>query len=232
MTAFFTSHASRLLALLLLAVAALSACHGSDDDDTRIVEWRYDFVTYMGYSGSTATFEYLGRGDSAAIVLRASGLDKPGHLATGQRVLLYYTVTGTPSPGVRDVQARYYTSGNVASDSLRVNTKPVEQYAMHPIKLRSLWRTGGYINLRGQVEYTGHPRQLYLMADGATLDSDTVDVYLVHDLMQGQDSTRFWRNCYGSFYVGEAWYKPSCRVMRVHVRDVVRPQATCYDFAK
>lgn len=231
MTTFFTSHASRLLALLL-AVAALSACHGSDDDDTRIVEWRYDFVTYMGYSGSTATFEYLGRGDSAAIVLRASGLDKPGHLATGQRVLLYYTVTGTPSPGVRDVQARYYTSGNVASDSLRVNTKPVEQYAMHPIKLRSLWRTGGYINLRGQVEYTGHPRQLYLMADGATLDSDTVDVYLVHDLMQGQDSTRFWRNCYGSFYVGEAWYKPSCRVMRVHVRDVVRPQATCYDFAK
>jgi hypothetical protein len=231
MTAFFTSHASRLLALLL-AVAALSACHDSDDDDTRIVEWRYDFVTYMGYSGSTATFEYLGRGDSAAIVLRASGLDKPGHLATGQRVLLYYTVTGTPSPGVRDVQARYYTSGNVASDSLRVNTKPVEQYAMHPIKLRSLWRTGGYINLRGQVEYTGHPRQLYLMADGATLDSDTVDVYLVHDLMQGQDSTRFWRNCYGSFYVGEAWYKPSCRVMRVHVRDVVRPQATCYDFAK
>ncbi|MCI6168564.1 MAG: hypothetical protein MR678_01260 [Muribaculaceae bacterium] len=231
MTAFFTSHASRLLALLL-AVAALSACHGSDDDDTRIVEWRYDFVTYMGYSGSTATFEYLGRGDSATIVLRASGLDKPGHLATGQRVLLYYTVTGTPSPGVRDVQARYYTSGNVASDSLRVNTKPVEQYAMHPIKLRSLWRTGGYINLRGQVEYTGHPRQLYLMADGATLDSDTVDVYLVHDLMQGQDSTRFWRNCYGSFYVGEAWYKPSCRVMRVHVRDVVRPQATCYDFAK
>ncbi len=231
MTAFFTSHASRLLALLL-AVAALSACHGSDDDDTRIVEWRYDFVTYMGYSGSTATFEYLGRGDSATIVLRASGLDKPGHLATGQRVLLYYTVTGTPSPGVRDVQARYYTSGNVASDSLRVNTKPVEQYAMHPIKLRSLWRTGGYINLRGQVEYTGHPRQLYLMADGATLDGDTVDVYLVHDLMQGQDSTRFWRNCYGSFYVGEAWYKPSCRIMRVHVRDVVRPQATCYDFAK
>ncbi len=232
MTAFFTSHASRLLALLL-AVAALSACQDpGDDDDTRIVEWRYDFVTYMGYSGSTATFEYLGRGDSAAIVLRASGLDKPGHLATGQRVLLYYTVTGTPSPGVRDVQARYYTSGNVASDSLRVNTKPVEQYAMHPIKLRSLWRTGGYINLRGQVEYTGHPRQLYLMADGATLDSDTVDVYIVHDLMQGQDSTRFWRNCYGSFYVGEAWYKPSCRVMRVHVRDVVRPQATCYDFAK
>ena len=232
MTAFFTSHASRLLALLLLAVAALSACQDRGDDDTRIVEWRYDFVTYMGYSGSTATFEYLGRGDSAAIVLRASGLDKPGHLATGQRVLLYYTVTGTPSPGVRDVQARYYTSGNVASDSLRVNTKPVEQYAMHPIKLRSLWRTGGYINLRGQVEYTGHPRQLYLMANGATLDSDTVDVYLVHDLMQGQDSTRFWRNCYGSFYVGEAWYKPSCRVMRVHVRDVVRPQATCYDFAK
>lgn len=231
MTAFFTSHASRLLALLL-AVAALSACQDRGDDDTRIVEWRYDFVTYMGYSGSTATFEYLGRGDSAAIVLRASGLDKPGHLATGQRVLLYYTVTGTPSPGVRDVQARYYTSGNVVSDSLRVNTKPVEQYAMHPIKLRSLWRTGGYINLRGQVEYTGHPRQLYLMADGATLDSDTVDVYLVHDLMQGQDSTRFWRNCYGSFYVGEAWYKPSCRVMRVHVRDVVRPQATCYDFAK
>lgn len=231
MTAFFTSHASRLLALLL-AVAALSACQDRGDDDTRIVEWRYDFVTYMGYSGSTATFEYLGRGDSAAIVLRASGLDKPGHLATGQRVLLYYTVTGTPSPGVRDVQARYYTSGNVASDSLRVNTKPVEQYAMHPIKLRSLWRTGGYINLRGQVEYTGHPRQLYLMADGATLDSDTVDVYLVHDLMQGQDSTRFWRNCYGSFYVGEAWYKPSCRVMRVHVRDVVRPQVTCYDFAK
>ncbi len=221
-----------IAAAALVVSLALAACQDDDGGDTPVTLWRYDFVTYMGYSGGTATFQYLGRGDSTAITLHATGLDEPTKIKPGQRVLLYYTIASTASDGSRNVEARYYTYSNVATDTLRLNTRPVADYAMHPLRLRSMWRSGGYINLRCEVEYTGKARQLYLMADRATLDHDTIDCYLVHDLMQAGDTTYFWRNCYGSFYVGRALERPACRALKVHVADAVRPSVTSYTFAK
>ncbi|MDO4510293.1 MAG: NigD-like C-terminal domain-containing protein [Bacteroidales bacterium] len=213
------SHIALLIALLATAVAC-----SSNDEPTE--ERRYDFVTYLGYAQGMARWQYIGPGDSEPLDMLAL-MPEPEKIKPGQRVLLSYSV---PDAAHR-ITVYGITYANVASDSLRVNVKPVDQYPKHPIKLGALWRTGDYINLRCEVEYTTKTRALYMMADRATLDADTIDVHLIHDLMAA-DSTYFWRACYGSFYVGRAFDRTHCKAIRVHLNDVTYPKKSTYVFGK
>ena len=211
--------------LLLLAIAfAMTACDASPDLATE--QRRYDMVTYMGYHDGEAAWQFIRPGDEGVDNMVAT-MDEPTDIRPGQRVLLSYSVeTALPR-----ITVWGYTYGNVASDSLRVNVKPVEEYAKQPIKLGALWRTGNYINLRCEVEYTDKVRALYMMADRATLDHDTIDVHLIHDLIAATN-TYFWRTCYGSFYAGAAFSRSRCKAIRVHVNDLTYPEVNTYVFAR
>lgn len=211
---------------MLLLTAAACTTDADDGPQGPLPDSRYDFVTYEGYGQGEARFQYVGRDDSTAISLTAAMSEAPKDLADGQRVLLNYQVLQRTTATAWQVQVNYINSGNVASDSLRVGTLPLPQW---PMRVRSLWRSGAYLNLRAEVEWTGKPRRLMLVADSTTVQADTVHCYLVHDLMQA-DTTYFWRTCYGSFFVGNLMKKPTCHVMRVHVADVVRPETITYDF--
>ena len=215
--------------LALLLAVALTSCSDDNEGMDVYADFRYDLVTYTGQDGTGATFEYLGQNDSAVVTLHST-LERQNDLKVGRRVLLNYKVEDKPSASHWLVTVNGYSAG-VASDSLRYNTQPLETYQMHPIRLKSLWRTGNYINLRCELEYTGKQRMLYLMMDKDTHHADTVHCYLVHDLM-GATSTYFWRSCYGSFYVGKVWQLESCKVLRVHVNDETYPDKQYYDFSK
>lgn len=210
--------------VLIAMLGALSACNSGDGDDDAVEARRYDFVTYLGYADGLARWQYIGPEDSAPIDMVAA-MDEPKHIKVGQRVLLSYSA---PDEAHR-ITVYGFNYGNVASDSLRVNVKPVAEYPKHPIRLGALWRTGNYINLRCEVEYTTKARALYMMADRATLNSDTIDVHLIHDLI-GAENTYFWRTCYGSFYVGAAISRKNCHAIRVHVEDLTYPKVKTYCF--
>ncbi len=217
-----------LPALILLSV---NACTNGSQEPTATVNYRYDMVTYMGFADGISRFEYIGHNDTVAITLLASNLKKPANIKPGQRMLLHYNVVDTLGANVCNIEAQYYNA-NVVSDSLRVNSKEIEHYVMHPMRLRSLWRTGDYLNVRGEVEYTGKSRVLCLMVDRNTVDCDTVHCYLVHDLLGADNTTYFWRKFYGSFFVGKVWKRKNCRVVRVHFNDEIFPKITHRDFAK
>lgn len=223
-------HLTTHLLMLTVAILAMTAC-SDKGNNAPVASYRYDLVTYQGYRQGTAIFQYLGRDDSTAITLQAT-MDKPAKLKAGRRVLLHYNIDAVPGPSLRDITVQYISYFNVASDSLHVSTQPISRYERHPIRLRSLWRTGDYVNLRCEVEYTKSPRALYLVADKRTLDNDTVDCYLVHDLLTASDTTYFWRSCYGSFYVGKVWEHNSYHTLRMHINDVIYPEITYYDFHK
>ena len=213
--------------LLLTAVLALVACDKQDDIDRAYTDYRYDIVTYLGVSDRGAVFEYLGHGDSAAVKLQSgvSLKDVKSH----QRVMLRYDfadmATGSDTRNIT-----VYGCNAIISDSLRQSTAAPDSLPQHEVKLRSLWRTGEFINLHCQVEYTGKSRTLMLVADAATLTSDTVHCYLVHDL-RGERGT-FWRDCYASFNVGALWHKHTFSCLRIHLNDLTFPQTGYYDFNK
>ena len=217
----------RYLPILLMAVlSALASCDKQEDIDRSYTDYRYDIVTYLGVNGTGAVFEYLGHGDSASVKLQSRVTVKD--VKTNQRVLLRYEFADKSTGAERDVNV--YGCNGIFSDSLRQTQASPDSLPCQEIKLRSLWRTGEFINLHCQVEYTGKARTLMLVTDANTLASDTVDCYLVHDL-RGERAT-FWRDCYASFNVGALWRKDTFRCLRIHLNDVTFPETAYYDFIK
>ena len=213
--------------VLLVAIAALASCDKQEDIDRAYTDYRYDIVTYLGQNAQGALFEYLGHGDSASIQLQ-SHVDIGQDVKTHQRVLLRYDFSDNKGGASRDINV--YGCNTIFSDSLRRTSASPDSLPRHEVKLRSLWRTGEFINLHCQVEYTSKARTVMLVADEATLELDTVDCYLVHDL-RGERGT-FWRDCYASFNVGALWKRTSFHCLRVHLNDVTFPDTKFYDFTK
>lgn len=213
--------------LLFTAMLVLISCDKQEDIDRAYTDYRYDIVTYLGVNDHGAVFEYLGHGDSAAIRLQSRVT--VSDVKTHQRVLLRYDfIDRANTSASRDIEV--YGCSSIISDSLRQSQAASDSLPRHPVKLRSMWRTGEFINLHCQVEYTSKARTFMLVADAQTLDSDTVHCYLVHDL-RGEHAA-FWRDCYASFNVGVLWRKDSFRCLRVHLNDVTFPDTEFYDFIK
>ncbi len=217
------SHFFHIFALGLV-VSLATSCGNGDADYGALEDFRLDIVTYKNFSEAIAYFQYVDRSGEIT-ELEARGIAEPD-IEKDHRVLMRYKVM--------DEQAGHSLIGiygitGIISDSLRVNKLPLEEYEMHELRLRSIWQTGEFINLRCQVEYTGEARSFYLMMDDATRDNEVVDCYLVHDL-KGQKPLH-WRDCYASFNVGVLLKRTTCRALRVHLTDVVRPDVSEYVFS-
>ena len=218
--------------LTLAASLLLGACSdGYDESNDSYANFRLDVVTCLGINNSAgAEFEYLGRDDSTAVRLQSALTTLPSGVVAGKRVLLRYKVLDRQleggNPGARSIGT--YRCTAIVTDTVRNGQAP-QWAATDALKLRSLWRTGPYINLRSQVEVSTRARQLRLVADATTLNADTVECHLVHRLMDA-DTTYYWRDCYGSFFAGNITGKPSCRVLRVWINDCVKPDIKYYDF--
>ncbi|MBQ0116078.1 MAG: hypothetical protein KBT10_09470 [Bacteroidales bacterium] len=216
-----------LISLLLLALCAVTASCSDDDIGEQYTDYRNDIVTYNGWNGSgNATFTLVGRNDEQSVLLNSDVKPIDG-LKAGQRVLLRYNFSddGNGYDDVRNITA--YSLTRIISDTLRHHAG---DSPCRTVRLRSLWRTGDYINIHCQVEYTGKERVFALVADDATLHSDTVDCYLRHELRT--DTAYHWRECYGSFYVGAIWRGHPERTLRVHLDDNTFPSVKYYDFNK
>ena len=212
---------------LIAALLTLASCDKDEDIDRAYTDYRYDIVTFLEQNATGAVFEYLGHGDSAAVRLQ-SRVGLSDEVKANQRVLLRYDFADNATGDHRNINV--YACNSIISDSLRQTGASPDSLPMHEVKLRSLWRTGEFINLHCQVEYTGKSRTLMLVADAATLTSDTVHCYLVHDL-RGERGT-FWRDCYASFNVGALWHKHTFSCLRIHLNDLTFPQPGYYDFNK
>ncbi|MGM9835601.1 MAG: hypothetical protein ACI30L_02460 [Muribaculaceae bacterium] len=217
-----------LLSVSLLAIA-LAAC--SDDNEPsgeKQDSFRYDVVTYDGYADGVAQFTFIPRLDAPEITY-VGRLGKQPEIKEGQRVLLNYFVPAEASGSKQDVIINGVSA--IFSDTLRFAEKQrIDTISREAIRLASVWRTGNYINLHAEVEYTGKPRWFYMLMDKATWNSDTVDCYLVHNTFGA--TKYFWRQTYASFYVGGAWKKQSCCALRVHINDNVFPDTKTYCFGK
>ena len=218
----------RYFAILLLTVLlTLAACDKQEDIDRAYTDYRYDIVTYLGLNDVGAVFEYLGHGDSTAVRLQ-SNVDVSEDVKTNHRVLLRYNFADAKPSDSRIIDV--YSCSSIFSDSLRHSDVSPDSLPRHEVKLRSLWRTGEFINLHCQVQYTGKARTFMLVAADNTLEQDTVDCYLLHDL-RGERSS-FWRDCYASFNVGALWKRPTVKCMRIHLNDETYPHIEFYDFTK
>ena len=223
----------RTIILAIAALLAFTACDRSHDGklDSTFETQLVDIVTYTGVDDDNhAVFRLDGRDDDPAVMLFTS-VGAPEKVKTHERVLLTYAVNHrAPDGSYCYVDAMGYS--RIINDSIRVNSNPIDTYSMRPIRLKSVWRTGEYLNLYAQVEYTGKNRLLYMMIDRDTKYNDTVDAYLVHDLLATPpDSIFYWRDTYLSINIG-ALKSPSapCRVLRLNLNDDNNPNVKYHNF--
>lgn len=213
-------------AIVVLLVVA-TACGNDAVRDDSYTHSLTDVVTYVGTDATTgnAQYELVGRDLSGSTMLQGNVKPAEG-MKPLQRVLLRYGYADDRE-GATQRSIKVYGTGNVFTDSLRYTTASLDKYARHPVKMRSAWRTGDFINLHCQAEYTGKARTLMLLIDDATRNLDTVQCYLHHDLRT--DTAYQWRECYASFNVGNVWKRTQCKTMRIHVNDATAGDK-CYDF--
>lgn len=214
--------------ILSLAIVTASATSCNEDKGIEYGNFRNDMVTFMHTDNGRAVFSLLQHNDTDEITLITADSCKLG-LKRGQRLLLNYIPEGDMGTGVQSITPKGYTKA--ITDSLRyTDHNSVNAITMDSIRLKSIWRTGNYINLSSELKYTRQSRQISLVMDKSTWHSDTVHCYLMHNMMQEQ--AYFWRKCYCSFYIGAVWKLSSCRTVRVHLKDVVYTDKTYYDFSK
>lgn len=207
---------------ITIALAILAACDRSHDGtldgtyETQLV----DIVTYTGLDADGhATFQLVGRDDEPSVDLY-SEVNAPEKVNVNGRMLLTYSIVHRATDNsLWNIDAIGYS--RIISDSLRINVNPLDTYSMRPIKLNSIWRTGEFINLYGQAENTGRSRLMYLMIDADTKYEETVDAYLVHDLLNTpSDSIFYWRDFYMSINIGALKSDNApCRTLRIHLNN-------------
>lgn len=209
-----------LAACLLLLV--LAACEKELKTSDAYVHSIYDMVTLVGCDREkgTAQFELVGRDGSSTMLTGRVAIDST--MRPLQRVVLRYIVDDETTGSIK-----VYGMTRAITDSLRYSKASISLYARHPVKTRSAWRTGDFINLHMQVEYTGKSRTLMMLIDDATRYQDTVHCYLHHDIHG--DTTYHWRECYASFNVGNVWKRTECKTLRLHINEEAIGEQ-CYDF--
>lgn len=205
-----------------------SAC-SKDDNNMPSNDAILNMVTFEGQKDNVCTFSYQGYDDSPLITLNANGYDG-SKFKKGERTMLYYYITSQSSTDTKkDINVRYPIS--TIFDSLRVtNHENIIKYPSNLVQLKSMWRSGEFINMNISLQYTGSPRQFILVMDKSTENNPTVDLYLIDNPL-GADGY-FYRKAYASFFVGAIWRKSSCNTVRVHVNDENYPDVKYYDFQK
>lgn len=212
---------------VIATLVLIGSCSKEKPLDEAYTDYLYDVVTYTGNDPATgcACFELVGRDVAPSVTLRGN-LKLDSTLVPPQRILLRYAYADdNTAASTRNI--KMYGATRAITDSLRVSTAPLSLYTKHPVKMRSAWRTGDFINLHCQVEYTGKARTMMMLIDDATRNQDTVHCYLHHDLRT--DSAYFWRECYVSINVGNVWKRTQCKTLRLHVNDEDRGMIN-YDF--
>lgn len=210
----------------MLITMSMAAC--SDDETVVYGDFSYDMVTYSGEKDGRSVFTFQSYNDSPLITLYANNVGNP-NMPVGQRLLLNYVVDEDLGSFSQSVTVNGYSKVN--TDTILVlKQEIIDTLKMEKMKLRSVWRTGNYLNIRCQLEYTEKPRMMFLATTGA-LDADgLVSCYQIQDLMGA--TTYYWIETYFSYYIEPVWEAEGCKALRYNVNDVTYPDVKYYDFLK
>lgn len=200
--------------LLPIIAFLLTAC-GSSGNGPDIEPSVYNIVTYESTTkdGTVSVFTFQVLNDSPVITLTADW-KVPEGIAPGSRLLLAYA-TDTPDKSgpivVRQALALPGGTPEVASEI------PYSE----PLQIRSLWRSGHYLNLDGVVTISGTAKEIKLYAVEKSLDRATVQLAIIIGEGDGPVGAEVKKSLYASWDINEIWNKPTCEAIDVFFTDAL-----------
>lgn len=210
----------------MLLLMTMTAC--GDDDYVEYGDFSYDMVTYSGENEGRSVFTFQSYNDSPLITLYANNVGKP-NMPVGQRLLLNYVVDEDLGNFSQRVTVNGYSKVNTDT-VLVLKREIIDTLKMDNMKLKSVWRTGNYLNIRCQLEYTEKPRRMFIATTGETDEEGLVECYQIQDLMGA--ATYYWLETYFSYYIEPVWSVAESKGIRYNVNDLTYPDVKYYDFLK
>lgn len=216
----------RYILMCMLTAVVMVAC--GEDELYEYGDFNYDLVTYSGEDGNRSVFTFQSYNDSPLITLTASNVSNP-EMNVGQRLLLNYEVEDDLGNNSQLVTVKGMSK--ITTDTITVVTQAaLDTLKRDDVKLKSVWRTGNYLNVRCQVQYTEKPRRLFLATTGEVGENGMISAYQIQDLMGAQ--TYYWIETYFSYYIAPVWDEDVCKGLIYNVNDLTYPDVKSYSFVK
>lgn len=218
----------KFLHIVMFALVVLSFLSCDKDEPFEYGYFRYDMVTYAGEKGKCSMFTFQSYEDSPLVTLTANNMSRP-NMKVGQRLLLNYVVENDIDEASKTIEVKGISK--VTTDTIVfVPQEVLDTLKRDEIKVMSVWRTGEYLNIRCQVEYTDKPRQLYLATNGAVDADGVLNTYQIQNLMGAKRF--YWLETYLSYYIGPVWRLENVNGLRYNVTDLSYPEGRFFDFKK
>lgn len=217
----------KTLTLICLPLLTLASCQDTPDGPTLAIY--SDIVTFTGNSSQGATFEYRQIDDSPTVTLaidRAT-VDE-SKTAPGTRLLMTYSLPEGTSYGTDCNNVQLRSLQLIYTDTVRTVPSPTIA-DMQKIGLLTLYRSGHYLNFTAFMPAV-KARKYFMVADKATLNSDTVELYLstfVKDNVPSYNSTQT-----GSVDISPVWNLPTVKAIKVNVDNSHNPNFKKFTFIK
>lgn len=221
---------TKILYIFGLMLAAFSLVSCSEESPGGITDLiRTDMVTFEQETDAGTLFSMQEYEDSPMMYLTAEGFHGK-ELNKGERTILRYYVKSKDTVSDVNISVQYQIP--VIFDSLRVATKErIREYEINPVELKSIWRSGNFVNINTFVQYTDKQRFIALIVDEATLGRNIVEAYFVDDLLEHPGF--YYRQAYLSFFTGNLWAKyPDSKTLRIYINDSNYPNVKYYDITK
>lgn len=219
---------NRLKYILIGVFTVLSMMACEDEKEVYYGDFLYDMVTYSGEYDGYSVFTFQSYGDSPLITLYASNVSRPV-MPVGQRLLLNYEVVQDMGNNTQVVQVNGLSKVNTDT-VLVVKQDVIDTQKMEAVKLKSVWRTGNYLNVRMQLQYTEQPRLMCLATSGELDENSMVNCYQIQDLNGAE--TYYWLETYFSYYIEPVWSVANSNGIRYYANDLSYPDVKYYDFLK
>lgn len=175
-----------------------------------------DFATFVSTSDEGSVFTLRKNGDSPLVTLTAAVKVDISQLKPNTRVLIQYLPSGGQAPYESGPITLYGIGFIFTGDVEAQPLATIESWASDVIKLMSMTRSGEYLDIWAQGNYSTNATKFCLVADEATLDDEYPQLYLVFESDNGWG---YPHQLYASFTLGNVWDRPTCKGVTVHFHN-------------
>jgi lipoprotein len=205
-----------LLGVALMAGMSLTSCSGGDDPTPTFV----DFVTLDSFSPSGATMTFREKGDSPLITLTTTQALPADKFKAGTRIVISYASDNNLQYVSGPIML--YQAANTEGEgkpALIETAEANDNWATESISMRSLNRSGEYLDFVFIGTTSQNGKTLKLVLDAATANSEMPEYHLIYKSDTSGTVNNYVYYC--SYSIADSWLSPTAKGVRVYFKDTV-----------
>lgn len=215
-----------LILSIIMIPAGFAGCNDGDDPVQLPDNLCYDFVTFVSSDDNGSVFEFRKSGDSELITLTSPTRIDTESIKPGTRLIIQYLPSGGQQP---------YQSGPIDLYGIAqiINGKPVEKslaeieaMSFESMTMRTIGRSGDYIDIWAQAFGAGGDVSLDLYLDEATVGSEYPEAYLIYTFKNIDGGVR---EVYASFDISDVLSMPTSKGIKISYRTSTGNESVRFD---